>query len=197
MFRKLLTVAAVTALGLWVGVRPVQAQDWPGRYDIDGGGYYADEERDYVRARGPTVFRTGQEVSPRVSPVTLYAGFPYSVAPGSYYAGAPVYSAPSYTYGSFSPEQTAAYYDSVEADRAAVIDVRLPAGALMLFDGHKTTSTGPERRFVSPPLTPGKEYVYEVTVRWQEGGRQVTRTRSLPVRAGERQNIAFGPEARQ
>jgi uncharacterized protein (TIGR03000 family) len=59
------------------------------------------------------------------------------------------------------------------------------------------TSTGPARRFISPPLTPGKEYVYEVTVRWQESRREVTRTRSLPVRAGERLNIAFGPEARQ
>ena len=125
--------------------------------------------------------------------------FPGSYSPGySSYGPGPSYPAPSYSYGSFSPEQVAGYYyGSAELGNAAVIDVRLPARAVILFGRQRMTSTGPERRFVSPSLAPGKEYVYEVTVRWQEGGRDVTRTRSLPVHAGERLNIAFGLEARQ
>jgi uncharacterized protein (TIGR03000 family) len=173
MFRKLLTIAGVLGLavaGLMLTAEPAAAQ-WVGQgWPI-------------VNSRG------GGGSSP------TYSG---SYSPGYiFYGPGPSYPAPSYSYGSFSPEQTAAYYGSAAADRAAVIDVRLPAGAAILFGGQKTTSTGPERRFVSPPLVPGKEYVYEVAVRWQEGGREVTRTRSLPVHAGERLNIAFGLEARQ
>jgi uncharacterized protein (TIGR03000 family) len=174
MFRKLLTVAGVFGLavaGLLLTSGPAGAQ-WVGQgWPI-------------VNSRG------GGGSAPSYS--GSYSGPGYI-----FYGPGPSYPAPSYSYGSFSPEQTAAYYGSVVADREAVIDVRLPAGAVILFGGQRTTSTGPERRFVSPPLVPGKEYVYEVTVRWQEGGREVTRNRSLPVRAGERLNIAFGPEARQ
>jgi uncharacterized protein (TIGR03000 family) len=196
MFRKLLTVAAVAALAACFGVRPAQAKDYPGAYDSASGAYYADEEWAYVQARGPTVFRAGQAEISWIAGARYYGDFPYAAARANVYAGAPVYSAPSYAYGSFSPEETAGYYGRAEADNAAVIDVRLPAGAVVLFGKQKTSSTGPERRFVSPPLTPGKEYVDEVTARWQEGGRQVTRTRSLPVRAGDRLSIAFGPQAR-
>jgi uncharacterized protein (TIGR03000 family) len=113
----------------------------------------------------------------------------------TFYGSAPNYPAPSYSYGSFSPEHTVAYYCSAADDHAAVIDVRVPADAVIQFDGRQTTTTGPERRFVSPPLTPGKEYVYQVSVRWHKGGREVTRTRSPSVRAGERLNVAFGAEA--
>ncbi len=103
----------------------------------------------------------------------------------------------NYSYESFSPGQTAGYYGSAAEERTAVIDVRLPADAVILFSGQKTTSTGPERRFISPSLTLGKEYVYEISVRWHQGGREVTHTRSLPVHAGERLNLAFGMDAPQ
>jgi uncharacterized protein (TIGR03000 family) len=173
MFRKLLTIAGVLTLAVAVfalTAGPAAAQ-WVGQgWPI-------------VNSRG------GGSSSPS------YSG---SYSPGPiFYGPGPSYPAPSYSYGSFAPEQTAAYYGSADVSNAAVIDVQLPAGAVVLFGKQKTTSIGPARRFISPPLTPGKEYVYEVTVRWQEGGREVTRTRSLPVRAGERLNIAFGPEARQ
>jgi uncharacterized protein (TIGR03000 family) len=197
MFRTLLTIAAVAALAACFGVRPARATDYPGAYDHGGGGYYADEERAYIEARGGNAYWTGQEVGPRFGPAVFYPGFPYSVGPASYYAGASVYYAPSYSYGSFSPEQTTGFYGPAEVDNTAVIDVRLPAGAVIRFGAQKTTSTGPERYFVSPALTPSKEYVYEVTARWHEGAREVTRTRSLSVRAGDRLSIAFVPAARQ
>ncbi len=173
MFRNVLTIAAVLAFavaGLVLTAEPAAAQ-WTGQgWPI-------------VNSRGASSSSPG------------YSG---SYSPGYiYYGPGPSSPAPSYSYGSFSPEQTAGYYGSAELDNTAVIDVRLPNRAVILFGKQKMTSTGPERRFISPPLIPGKEYVYEVSVRWQEGGREVTRTRSLPVRAGARLNITFGPEARQ
>ena len=171
MFRKLLTIAGVLTLAVAVlalAAGPAAAQ-WVGQgWPI-------------VNSRG------GGSSSPS------YSG---SYSPGyTVYGPGPFYAAPSYSYGSFSPEHTVAYYCSAADDHAAVIDVRVPADAVIQFDGRQTTTTGPERRFVSPPLTPGKEYVYQVSVRWHKGGREVTRTRSPSVRAGERLNVAFGAEA--
>jgi uncharacterized protein (TIGR03000 family) len=129
------------------------------------------------------------------SPGPSYSGRASSYAPAygaaSYTYGAPAFG-PYYRYGSFSPGQTAAYYGpAAEAERPAVIDVRVPAGAVILFDGHRTAQTGPERRFLSPPLRPGHVYAYEVQVRWQDGDRQVERRRQVEVRAGRQTNLDF------
>jgi uncharacterized protein (TIGR03000 family) len=47
--------------------------------------------------------------------------------------------------------------------------------------------------YASPPLDPDTDYFYRVTVRWQEGGQDVTRTRKVEVHASDRLNITFGP----
>jgi uncharacterized protein (TIGR03000 family) len=191
MFRKLLTVAglfglAVAGLVLAAG-QSVAQQGWQFYGGAGKPGYNAPAAAGYTYTGG-------------YGSIDYAPSFPYRtpVFPDTSYAyGAPVYYAPSYSYGNFSPEQPAGYYGSADVANAAVIDVRLPARAVILFGGQKTTSNGPERRFISPPLNPGKEYVYEVSVRWQEEGREVTRTRSLTVRAGARVSIAFGAETRQ
>jgi uncharacterized protein (TIGR03000 family) len=54
-----------------------------------------------------------------------------------------------------------------------------------------TTQSGARRAFVSPPLAPGREYVYDVTAKWQEGGREVVRTRRITVHAGDVINLNF------
>src|SRR5262249_14362589 len=77
------------------------------------------------------------------------------------------------------------------ADRPALIDVQVPAGAEIWFDGARTSQTGPFRQFISPPLTPGRQYAYAVRVRWTEGGRTVERTRRLGLRAGDRVSVDF------
>ena len=51
------------------------------------------------------------------------------------------------------------------------------------------------RKFVSPPLEPG-EYTYELKARWKEDGREVVRTRRIPVSPGARRTVDFTqPEA--
>jgi uncharacterized protein (TIGR03000 family) len=177
MLRRLLTTAGVLGLGV-------------AGFVLTAGPAAAQQGWQFYGGAG----RPGYS-APAAAGYTYTNGYGSSGYNSDYSYGARVFSAPAYSYGSFSPEQTAAYYGSEAEGRGAIIDVRLPAEAAILFDGRQTSATGPERRFLSPPLTPGKEYVYEVSVRWHEGGREVTRTRSLPVRAGERLNVTFVAEA--
>ena len=47
------------------------------------------------------------------------------------------------------------------------------------------------REFDSPPLTPGKQYSYEVKAQWEENGRPVTQTQEVDVSAGARAQAVF------
>ncbi len=84
---------------------------------------------------------------------------------------------------------------SVRADAAAAdtarIEVRVPEGAVVAFGGQATRQTGAVRRFESPPLKPGTEYTYAVTVTWSAGGKEVTESREVVVRAGSVLTEAF------
>jgi uncharacterized protein (TIGR03000 family) len=71
------------------------------------------------------------------------------------------------------------------------IEVRVPADADIWFDDAKTTQTGTVREFVSPPLTPGHDYTYDIRARWTEEGRHVSHTRRVAVHAGERVSVTF------
>jgi uncharacterized protein (TIGR03000 family) len=77
------------------------------------------------------------------------------------------------------------------AGAAVQIDLRVPEGAQVWFDSASTTQTGTPRRYVSPPLTPGREYTYEVRVAWRDGGREVTESRRLTVRLGDHLTESF------
>ena len=74
---------------------------------------------------------------------------------------------------------------------AAPINVRVPANAEVWFDGTRTSQTGSQRSFVSPPIQPGRDYVYEIRARWVQAGRPVEETRRIIVRAGDRDNLNF------
>ena len=49
-----------------------------------------------------------------------------------------------------------------------------------------------QRPFVSPDLPPGQPYSYELRATWQDQGRQVTETRRVSFRAGEKVDVDFG-----
>jgi len=60
------------------------------------------------------------------------------------------------------------------------------------FQGVKTSQTGTVREFVSPSLTPGNNYSYEVRARWTlPSGKVVNQSRTVRVRAGTRATIDF------
>jgi uncharacterized protein (TIGR03000 family) len=112
----------------------------------------------------------------------------YSYVPSYYDSGsAGMTYAPeggSYSYGYNQPMAT-------DPNRAS-IDVRVPrADAEVMFEGSKTSQTGTDRAFVSPPLQPGQNYTYVVQARWTDNGKEVNQTRRVPVRAGERVTVDF------
>lgn len=142
-----------------------------------------------------------------------YPVSPHGVSPGHY--GGYVYPAPApgpgkgivksgvvYTYpwaGPVASSPPAGPTTGVVAPAPTVpapveIAVLVPANAAIWFDDAKTTQTGTLRRFVSPPLTPGRDYTYEVRARWTEEGREITQRRRLTVHAGEVVSVTF-PEA--
>lgn len=61
----------------------------------------------------------------------------------------------------------------------------VPENAKVWIEGNPTTQTGAMRDFVSPPLTPGKNYLYTIRVDWMEGTKPVSQTNKVLVRAGE------------
>ena len=73
----------------------------------------------------------------------------------------------------------------------ATVRVRVPPEARLYFQGELTSATGPDRLFESPPLERGRNYRYEVKAVWDENGREVVRTRSVLVRAGEAASVDF------
>ena len=45
--------------------------------------------------------------------------------------------------------------------------------------------------FQSPPLDPGRNYTYEVRARWTEDAKEVSQTRKVRVRIGQRVTVDF------
>ena len=144
---------------------------------------------------------------------TSYAGGYYGYSPysGASYAGyaqfgAPTYSgllASDYGYGVPTGQGDRRYYDesildrerlgapSAAGDAPATIVVRLPADATLMIDGAPTSSTQGVRRFVSPPLQPGKDYQYTLKAQVTRDGQKVERTRDVTVRAGQPSEVTF------
>jgi uncharacterized protein (TIGR03000 family) len=76
-------------------------------------------------------------------------------------------------------------------DNTARIHVVLPAGAQLWFEGKATTRRGAKRDFYSPKLTPGKNYLYNITARWIQNGRWVEQKGEFSVRANETTIVRF------
>jgi uncharacterized protein (TIGR03000 family) len=76
-------------------------------------------------------------------------------------------------------------------DTTAQIELRVPAGAEVWLDGARTRQTGEVRLYVSPPLTAGKEYSYQVRVTWKDGDKEKSEDRELTIRAGARLSASF------
>jgi uncharacterized protein (TIGR03000 family) len=119
-----------------------------------------------------------------------YGSSSWTVPPDdSGYAGPTTQNAPAVA-PSGSPEESS-LSPSAPAASPVTLTIRLPADAELWFGATKTTSTGSVRRFHSPPLTPGQQYSYELRARWQENGRDVTQTQTVPVTAGANLSVSF------
>ena len=115
-------------------------------------------------------------------------GLPVLVpAPGAASA-APITAAPVLPAPAPAPELLPV---PVSTSTPATIHVRVPAGAEVWIDKQKTTQTGMDRVFQSPPLTAGKMHIYSVRAKWNEGGREMEQFRVVGVRAGESARLTF------
>jgi uncharacterized protein (TIGR03000 family) len=73
---------------------------------------------------------------------------------------------------------------------SAHLQILVPENAEVLVEGGKTATTGTVREFVSPPLTPGKNMIYAITVRYADAaGKPVEETHSIRVRANDQLRI--------
>ena len=57
--------------------------------------------------------------------------------------------------------------------------------------GQKTSQAGPVRFFESPPVAPGREYVYHIRARWNQNGHEVQQVRDVNVYAGDKFSVDF------
>jgi uncharacterized protein (TIGR03000 family) len=81
-------------------------------------------------------------------------------------------------------------YPSYYADpNGSRLRVRLPENARLWIEDEPTLQNGRDRLFESPPLTPGKDYAFHLKAEWTENGKQIVRTRTVPIHAGDFVNI--------
>jgi uncharacterized protein (TIGR03000 family) len=75
----------------------------------------------------------------------------------------------------------------------AVIDVTLPdPAAEVRVEGARTRQAGMHRRYLSPELAPGNDYVYAIRARWRDSlGAVQLQQQHVVVRAGARVSVAF------
>jgi uncharacterized protein (TIGR03000 family) len=84
---------------------------------------------------------------------------------------------------------------SAATSNVARISVAVPSDdAEVWFQGVKTSQTGTERLYESPPLKPGSEYTYQIRARWRSGDSYTEQTRSVTVHAGHNLRVEFAPK---
>jgi uncharacterized protein (TIGR03000 family) len=144
------------------------------------------------------------------SPYSTYGAWQYpGTIWGSYTRGA--YTIPNYAYTVPNYAATDFYYNApamsssgagsyysygapaeAETRDSVRLNVRLPdPNAEVWVEGKLTNQRGTLREFVSPPLNPDKSYTYDVRARWTENGKDVERTRTVPVRANGNITVDF------
>jgi uncharacterized protein (TIGR03000 family) len=107
-----------------------------------------------------------------------------------FYTPAPTYYAPVV---SPAPPTSESFFNApVRDNRTVLIDVRVPADAKIWFDDDPTKQSGAERQFVSPPLTPGKYFEYQIRAQWNENGKKLERTKRVTFQAGDRIHLDLG-----
>ena len=117
-----------------------------------------------------------------------YNAYPYTSLSPTYDSG---YNGPYTASMPIDANSNAATAPASSPDNTAHVTVSVPADAHIFFDGTQMTSTGPVRRFHSPPLTPGQHYTYNVEARWNDNGHEITQSQKVDVTAGTHSNVAF------
>jgi len=83
---------------------------------------------------------------------------------------------------------------TLPANRAQVV-VRVPADAKLFADGQATQLTGPERVFLTPDLSTGRDFQYTLKVEFAASGETKSDSKQVTVRAGHRTVVEFAVPA--
>jgi len=125
-----------------------------------------------------------------------YSNWNYpSYAPSSVYSS-DYYFNPSSVGSTVNRSDTSGYYSygsrTPQDPNTTLVQVRLPdPNAEVWIEGAQTQQRGMWREFISPPLNPDTNYTYDVRARWTENGREVERTKTVPVRANNVVTVDF------
>jgi len=101
----------------------------------------------------------------------------YTTGDNSYYASQPAFSGGSQSFYSGQDE------DRDSNPNAIHVRLMVPPDARVWFEDQATQQSGMDRLFVSPPMQPGKDYVYHIKAQWMENGQQVNRSKDVTVHA--------------
>jgi uncharacterized protein (TIGR03000 family) len=126
-------------------------------------------------------------------------GSGYGYYPGYYSGYYPNYY-PNYSYMQ-SPTDYQSFYPppaTTAPNNAVLLNIHVPANAELWIGGTKVNTTGADRQFVSPPLTPGRNYTYDIRARWTDAnGQGVDQVRHVNMQVGAVVNVDFtAPAAR-
>jgi uncharacterized protein (TIGR03000 family) len=122
------------------------------------------------------------------APPPTFDSFPAPGVPGIPYAvpdPAPALS------GLRQAGQTSVALASGGPTARAVVLVRLPSDARLFADGRALNLTGGERKFVSPELPTGQEFLYRFRAEYERYGETVSVTKKVAVRAGVTVAVEF------
>jgi uncharacterized protein (TIGR03000 family) len=195
MFRGCLSVAGgLATLAALLAPAPAAAQ-WSYRYPYNYGfnrGHYPYYYSNLYPSYFPNAYyyyypppETSVHYQPRYQAV-YYPGLGYSLRYQDTGAAGTIWSA----YQGVTP--TGPNASTKTPDNTVTIDVRVPdPDAVVWIDGHQTAQRGTARQFVSPPLTPGSAYRYEIRAEWTQGGRKVEQKQTVNVEAGQRLAVDF------
>ena len=121
------------------------------------------------------------------APLYPYAYSPYAY-PAPYVAAPAVSYYPPVTVGQAQPPLT--YAADASSNNAANIRVLLPdPQAIVLFDGNRTSQTGTERSFHTPPLASSATYRFRAV--WGPTGQEIVQDRVVPVSPGQNYVVDF------
>ncbi len=83
----------------------------------------------------------------------------------------------------------------VKAPTPATIVVKLPPHARLAVNDKASQLTATTRKFISPPLQPGKDYSYVLKAEYTRDGQEISATERVVVRAGEEKHVLLGSAA--
>jgi len=173
---------------------------YPG-YSYSSGYYYPQYYSGYYYPSYSSYYYPSYSYSVPAYSSYYYSTPTYSYSTPAYSYSTPAYSTQSYYYGPgttyVTPSTTTSSYQAPmpapQDGNTAHIAVHVPAeNATVWIAGQRMSQAGTDRNFVTPPLTAGRTYSYEIRAQWTTASGQVAnQTRTVSFQPGQTVNVDF------